>query len=332
MSYITVIGGGSWGTALAVLLARKNYDVTLWAHETDLVERMRETRINDVFLPDVELPENLDVTHALEDCVPKARYIVCVVPTQYVRKVFGNIAELIKDDAVVVSASKGIEKGTLKTVSEILGELLGNKIAVLSGPSFAKEVVRKVPTAVTLASYDSQVSYLLQEVFNTEYFRVYSHFDVKGVEIGGALKNVLAIASGICEGLELGRNTRAALITRGIAEMLRLGLKMGAEAQTFSGLSGMGDIILTCTSTMSRNYTVGVKIGQGMKLAEIVGSTKSIAEGVETSISALELARSKKVEMPIVEQVYSVLHEDKGAFEAVKELMNRPLKTEFYME
>lgn len=332
MSYISVIGGGSWGTAIAILLAKKDYDVTLWAHEEDLAERMRETRVNDIFLPDVQLPDNLAITDSLEDCVPNARYVVCVVPTQYVRHVFGSLKELIKDDAVIVSASKGIEKVTLKTVSEVLGDLFNNKIAVLSGPSFAKEVVKEIPTAVTLASYDPEVSYILQEVFNTEYFRVYTHFDVRGVEIGGALKNVLAIASGICEGLSLGRNTRAALITRGIAEMLRLGLKLGADTQTFSGLSGMGDIILTCTSTMSRNYTVGVKLGQGMKLSDIVSTTKSVAEGVETSISARELAMNKNVEMPIVEQVYSVLHEDKSALDAVRELMNRPLKTEFYTE
>ncbi len=332
MSYITVIGGGSWGTALAILLAKKDYDVTLWAFEKDVVDIIKETRVNEVFLPDVEVPENLNVTNSLEDCIPKARYVVSVVPTQFVRGVLGSVTGMLRDDAVVVSASKGIEKGTLKTVSDVLSELVRNKIAAISGPSFAKEVAREVPTAVTLAAYDDEVAYMLQEIFNTEYFRVYTHFDVKGVEIGGALKNVLAIASGICEGLELGRNTRAALITRGIAEMLRLGLKMGADPQTFSGLSGMGDLILTCTSTMSRNYTVGVKLGKGMKLSEIISSTKSVAEGVETSISALELSRKKKVDMPIVEQVYKVLHEDKHPKDALVELMNRPLKTEFYTE
>ncbi len=332
MSYITVIGGGSWGTALAMLLAKKDYDVTMWVNEADLVERMKETYINDVFMPDVKLPENLNFTNSMEECLPNARYVVSVVPTQYVRGVFKNVADLLKDDAVIVSASKGIEKGTLKTVSEILSELVSNKIAVLSGPSFAKEVVNEVPTAVSLASYDTDTSYMLQEIFNTEYFRVYTNFDVKGVEIGGALKNVMAIASGICEGLHLGRNTRAALLTRGIAEMLRLGLKMGSDPQTFSGLSGMGDLILTCTSTMSRNYTVGVKLGQGIKLSEIISSTKSVAEGVETSVSARELAIKKKVEMPIVEKVYEVLHEDKNALDALRELMNRPLKTEFYTE
>jgi len=329
MSYITVIGAGSWGTALAVLLAKKDYDVTLWAHEEDLVEYMKEHRENRVFMPGVELPDNLHVTHSFSDCLPRARFVVSVVPTQYVRGVMSEAAQYLKDDAIVVSASKGIEKGTLKTVSEILGELVGNRIAVLSGPSFAREVVEQRPTAVTLATDDRHVSYILQEIFNTEYFRVYTHHDMKGVEIGGALKNVIAIASGICEGLGLGQNSRAALITRGIAEMLRLGLRLGADRQTFSGLSGMGDMILTCTSTASRNYTVGVRLGQGMKLSEILSSTRSVAEGVETSVSAYELSQKYGVEMPIVEQVFNVLHRDKDPLRAVRELMNRPLKTEF---
>ena len=330
MSYITVIGAGSWGTALAILLAKKDYDVTLWAYERDVAEYMQENRVNKVFLPDIELPDNLKITNNLSDCVPNARYIVCVVPTQFVRRVFEPVYGMMRDDAVIVSASKGIEKGSLKTVSEIIEEKTKNKIAVLSGPSFAKEVVQELPTAVTLATEDHHGSYILQEILNTEYFRVYTHHDIKGVEIGGALKNVIAIASGICEGLSLGKNARAALITRGIAEILRLGLKMGADQQTFSGLSGIGDLILTCTSTMSRNYTVGKKLGEGMRLSEIISSTKSIAEGVETSVSAWELAKMMSVEMPIVEQVYNVLHKDRNAKEAVSELMNRPLKTEFY--
>ncbi|GBE00226.1 glycerol-3-phosphate dehydrogenase [NAD(P)+] [bacterium BMS3Abin07] len=329
MSYITVIGAGSWGTTLAILLSKKDYDVTLWAFEEDLAEYMKEHRVNKVYMPDIELPDNLNITHSFEDCLPKARYVVSVVPTQFVRGVFSSAAQFLKDDAIIVSASKGIEKGSLKTVSEILGELIKNRIAAISGPSFAKEVVKEIPTAVTLATKDTQVSYLLQEIFNTEYFRVYTHHDVKGVEIGGALKNVIAIASGICEGLGLGQNARAALITRGIAEMLRLGIKLGADPWTFSGLSGMGDMILTCTSTTSRNYSVGVKLGQGMTLSEIVGATKSIAEGVETSVSAYELSKRHQVEMPIVEQVYHVLHRGKDPLTAVRELMNRPLKTEF---
>lgn len=329
MSYITVIGGGSWGTALSILLAKKDYDVTLWAYENELVETMRETRVNDIYLPDSTLPGNLHVTNSLEACVPKSRYIISAVPSQFVRNVMSRITGLLRKDAIVISASKGIEKGTLKTVSEILGELFSNRIAVLSGPSFAKEVAKELPTAVTLATDDEEVSYLLQEIFNTHYFRVYTHGDIKGVEIGGALKNVIAIASGICDGLSLGLNARAALITRGIAEIKRLGVRMGADQRTFSGLSGIGDLVLTCTGALSRNYTVGVKLGQGMKLQEILGSTKSVAEGIETSVSVYELTRKIQVEMPIIEQVYNVLHRDKNPAEAVNELMSRALKAEF---
>jgi glycerol-3-phosphate dehydrogenase (NAD(P)+) len=332
MSYLTVVGAGSWGTALAILLSKKDYDVTLWSHESELVYSMKEHRVNHIYLPDVHFPENLEITSNFQECIPRAGYIVCVVPSQFVRPVFNSAVKFMKEDSILVSASKGIEKGSMKTVSEILGEICPNRIAVLSGPSFAKEVVRGLPTAVTLATADAEVAGLLQEIFNTDYFRVYTHDDVKGVELGGALKNVIAIASGICDGLSLGFNARAALITRGIAEMTRLGVRMGANQMTFSGLSGIGDLVLTCTGALSRNYTVGVKLGQGVKLSEITGSTKSIAEGIETSVSAYELAKKYNVDMPIVKQVYSVLHEDKKPGDALGELMSRSLKAEFYEE
>ncbi|MGE5893898.1 MAG: NAD(P)H-dependent glycerol-3-phosphate dehydrogenase [bacterium] len=330
MNHITVIGAGSWGTAIAALLSKKGYPVTLWAFEKEVVQSIREKRVNHVFMPDVVLPDNLSVTNSFDDCLPAARFVVCVVPTQFVRGVFKQASSLLKEDAVIVSATKGIEKGSLKTVSEILGELCANRIAVLSGPSFAKEVVRNLPTAVTLATRDKEAGRLLQEIFTTDTFRVYTHDDIKGVEIGGALKNVIAIASGICDGLSLGFNARAALITRGIAEIARLGVKMGADPKTFAGLSGIGDLVLTCTGALSRNYSVGIKLGQGMRLAEIVGSTRSIAEGVETSVSAFDLAKRHGVDMPIVDQVYFVLHRDKNPREAVQELMTRSLKSEFY--
>lgn len=330
MSYITVVGGGSWGTALAALLAKKDYDVTLWAHEKDLVDNMRTQGMNPWYLPDVPLPENIRFSCDFEECLPKARYVVCVVPTQFIRNVFQRALPFLREETVVISASKGIEKGSLKTVSEILADMCTNRTAVISGPSFAKEVVQELPTAVTLATEDTEVAYQLQEVFNTDYFRVYTHSDMKGVEIGGALKNVIAIASGICDGLSLGFNARAALITRGIAEITRLGIKVGANPMTFSGLSGIGDLVLTCTGALSRNYTVGIKLGQGMKLSEIISSTSSVAEGVETSISAYELAEKHEVEMPIVDQIYHVLHKGKDPSSAVMELMNRSLKSEFY--
>lgn len=330
MGYIAVIGAGSWGTTLAYLLSEKGYDVSLWAHEEDLAEEIKRTRINSIYLPDINLPENIKISHRLDEVVARARYVLNVVPSQYARSVFKEALSYIPDGAVIISASKGIERGTLLTVSSILKELTDCPLAVLSGPSFAKEVIKKMPTAVTLATGDKKEGLLLQEVFNTNHFRVYTHDDMLGVEIGGALKNVIAIASGISDGLGLGQNARAALITRGLAEMKRLGLAMGAKKETFSGLSGLGDLVLTCTGHLSRNYTVGMKLAQGIKLADIISQTKMVAEGVETAESAYELSKKYNIEMPIVEQVYKVLYEDKSPADAVDDLMCRSLKTEFY--
>ena len=329
MSYISVIGGGSWGTTLACLLVEKGYDVAIWVHEKDLAREICNTGRNSIYLPGVELPTGLGATSDIGDAVRKARYIVNVVPTQFTRSVFREAVKHIHEDALVISASKGIEQGTLKTVTGILGEISGIEGAVLSGPSFAKEVINKCPTAVTLATRNPETGLVLQEIFTTDYFRVYTHRDVLGVELGGALKNVIAIAAGICDGLALGYNARAALITRGIAEIARLGEQMGADKRTFSGLSGLGDLILTCTSPLSRNYTVGMKLGQGMKLPDILSMTRSVAEGIATAQSAYELSRRRGVEMPIVEQVYRVLYEDAGPAEAVRTLMTRALKSEF---
>ena len=330
MGYIAVIGAGSWGTTLAYLLSEKGYDVSLWAHEEDLAEEIKRTRINSVYLPDINLPENIKISHRLDEVVAKARYVLNVVPSQHARSVFKEALSYIPAEAVIISASKGIERGTLLTVSSILKELSDRHLAVLSGPSFAKEVIKKMPTAVTLATEDKDRGLILQEVFNTNHFRVYTHDDMLGVEIGGALKNVVAIASGISDGLGLGHNARAALITRGLAEMKRLGLAMGAKKETFSGLSGLGDLVLTCTGHLSRNYTVGMKLAQGMKLSDILSQTKMVAEGVATAESAYELSKKYNIEMPIVEQVYKVLYEDKSPADAVNDLMCRSLKAEFY--
>jgi len=330
MCYITVIGAGSWGTTLAYLLSEKGYDVSLWAHEEDLAEEIKRTRINSIYLPDINLPENIKISHRLDEVVAKARYVLNVVPSQHARSVFKEALSYMPDEAVIISASKGIERGTLLTVSSILKELSDRHLAVLSGPSFAKEVIKKMPTAVTLATGDKDRGLILQEVFNTNHFRVYTHDDMLGVEIGGALKNVVAIASGISDGLGLGHNARAALITRGLAEMKRLGLAMGAKKETFSGLSGLGDLVLTCTGPLSRNYTLGTKLAQGMKLTDILSQTKTVAEGVATAESAYELSKKYNIEMPIVEQVYQVLYKDKGPAAAVNDLMHRTLKAEFY--
>ena len=280
MSYISVIGAGSWGTTLAYILADKGYDVTLWVYEKELAESIRTTRINSTYLPDIRLPDEMIVTNLLEEALHKARYIINAVPTQFTRSVFSEAAPFMNDDAIIVSVAKGIEKGSLVTVSSILKELTHQKIAVLSGPSFAKEVMKKLPTAVTIATEDTNSGLLLQEIFNTNFFRVYTHNDILGVELGGALKNVIAIATGISDGLGFSNNARATLITRGLAEITRLGIAMGAKEKTFSGLSGLGDLVLTCTSPLSRNYTVGINLGQGKKLKDILQQTKSVAEGV----------------------------------------------------
>ncbi len=328
MSNIAVIGAGSWGTTLACLLARNGHDVSFWVFEKDLAERIKKTRENDIYLPGYTIPGNLNVYTDLEQVLRGANYILSVVPSQHTRSVFEPVTHCISKNAVIVSASKGIETGTLLTVSDIFQELTGKKSAAISGPSFAKEVMEKKPTAVTVAAEDKEEGVELQRLFSNEYFRVYTNSDIVGTELGGALKNVMAIASGISDGLGLGSSARAALITRGLAEMTRLGTVIGAEEKTFNGLSGLGDLVLTCTGTLSRNYTVGYKLGEGQKLEEIVSSMKMVAEGVATSESAYELARQHSVEMPIIQQIYKVVKEGKKPIDAVHELMTRNLKSE----
>jgi len=329
MDKIAVIGAGSWGTTLAALLAGNGHDVTLWVYEKDLAERMKETGVNDVFLPGYDLPENLKISNDIHDVLNNAKYILSVIPSQHTRAVFSPVTECIDKDAVIISASKGIEKGTLLTVSEIFGELVGRNSAVISGPSFAREVIEKKPTAVTVACDDKDAGIELQRLFSNEYFRVYTNPDMMGAELGGALKNVMAIASGISDGLGLGSSTRAALITRGLAEMTRLGVVMGAKEKTFGGLSGLGDLVLTCTGTLSRNYSVGSRLGKGEKLDDIISSMRMVAEGVATSESAYELAKMHNVEMPIIEQIHEVIKNGKDPMGAVRELMTRSLKSEY---
>lgn len=330
MSYVAVIGAGSWGTTLASLLSKKGYDVSLWVYEKDLAEEIERTRLNKVYLPDIRLSENIMVSHRIDEVVNKARYILNVVPAQHTRAVFKEISPYLSNGSAIISASKGIERGTLMTISSVLKELTGHEVAALSGPSFAKEVMKNLPTAVTLATENRNTGILLQELFNTSTFRVYTHNDILGVEIGGALKNVIAIAAGISDSLGLGNNARASLITRGLAEITRLGVAMGAEEKTFAGLSGLGDLVLTCTSVLSRNYSLGIKLGQGMKLKDILEQTVSVVEGVETAESAFELSNKYNVEMPIVEQVYKIINEGKDPVLAVSDLMGRSMKPEFY--
>ncbi|MBF0345494.1 MAG: NAD(P)-dependent glycerol-3-phosphate dehydrogenase [Nitrospirae bacterium] len=326
---ISVIGAGSWGTVLANLLGEKGLKVLLWGFETDVVEDIRTSRINHTYMPALRVSEMVTPTQDISEAAKGSPIILLVVPTQFVRGVLSKMLPYAASDVVIVTAIKGIEKGTLKTVSEIIKEYCKHEMAVLSGPSFAAEVAARKPTAVTLGVLDTSRGHHLQEIFNTEYFRVYTHDDMLGIELGGALKNVIAIAAGISDGLELGLNARAALITRGLAEITRLGVKLGASERTFSGLSGMGDLVLTCTGRLSRNYNVGVRLAKGQKTVDIVSEMRCVAEGIETSHSAFALSKSAQVEMPIVEQVYKVIHEGKCPSEAVHELMNRQLRKEF---
>lgn len=329
---IGVIGAGSWGTTLANLLAKKGVDVTLWAHEPELVEEMRASRVNPLFLPGIELSVNLAFTNSLEEAAAGRDVLVLVSPSQVMRGVLSRLAPLLVPGVTLVNASKGIELDTLMTMDQVCAAVLPPEIAsrfcVLSGPSFAREVAQEMPTAVVAASADPEAALLVQRLFTAPYFRVYTNSDVVGVEIGGALKNVIALAAGISDGLGLGHNTRAALITRGLAEMNRLGRAMGADPTTFAGLAGMGDLVLTCTGDLSRNRTVGMKLGQGMRLEEILGEMRMVAEGVKTAESAWRLAAEVGVDMPITEKVYQVLYEDKPARQAVLELMTRDPKAE----
>ena len=332
MMKIGVIGAGSWGTTLANVLAKKGYDVTLWAYETDLVARMRETRINDLYLEGITLSTNLSYTNALADAVQDRQVLVLVSPSQVMRNVLKQLKPYLADDSLLVSAAKGIENDTLLTMSEVLQEVLGPEVeqrcTFLSGPSFAREVAVEQPTAVAVAAENLDVAHRVQELFSTEYFRVYTNQDVVGVEIGGAMKNVIALASGVGDGLGFNHNARAALITRGLVEIARLGEAKGAQEATFYGLAGMGDLLLTCTGDLSRNRSVGIELGRGRKLDEILNQMHMVAEGVRTTLSAHQLATKLGVAMPITEQMHQVLYEDKDPKQAVADLMMRALTSE----
>jgi glycerol-3-phosphate dehydrogenase (NAD(P)+) len=327
---IGVIGGGSWGTALSKLLAENNNDVTLWCYEPDLPDTINETRENDQYLPDIELPENITATNDLENAISDQDGILSVMPSHVVRDVWSEVADKVDPAIPVISATKGIENESLMLISEILESLLPDDtdIAYLSGPSFAREVAERKPTAVTIASDNHDLAVSFQEAFSNDYFRAYTSTDVIGVELGGALKNVVALASGMASGMELGLNSSAGLITRGLHEITRLAVNLGADPDTLRGLSGMGDLILTCTGGLSRNRTVGEKIGSGEALDDILDDMNMVAEGIKTSRSVYQLANEYDVEMPISTQVYRILYEDSDPEKAVREIMNRKLKPE----
>lgn len=329
---IGVIGAGSWGTTLANLLAGKGYSVTLWSYEADLAERMQQTHINDLYLPEIKLSPNLCFTHSLELAARDKELILFVSPSQVTRHVLQEILPFISSRTMIVSASKGIENGSLKLLSEVFEALLPDtmlpQLGFLSGPSFAREVSLGMPTAIVIAARNAETAKQLQTIFSTPNFRVYSHSDIIGVEVGGAIKNVIALAAGVADGLGFGHNTRAALITRGLAEMTRLGVRLGGMAETFSGLAGMGDLVLTCTGDLSRNRSVGIELGRGRKIADILAGMQMVAEGVQTTLSTYQLAEKLNVEVPIIEQMYLILFKDKDPREAVTDLMLRDLKAE----
>ncbi len=329
---IGVVGAGSWGTALADLLATKGFVIDHWVFEKDIKKEMVEKRENTVFLPGVSLSENLRPSNDLEKVVSGKDLVLVVTPSHVLRQTMTQCAEFISDKTIIVSATKGIENETLLTMSGVLKQSLpgldDDRIAVLTGPSFAKEVARRSPTVVTAASKNEQVAQRVQQVFATPYFRVYTISDVIGAELGASVKNVIAIAAGVIDGLGLGLNTRAALITRGLTEIRRLGLSMGANPRTFTGLAGSGDLILTCTGDLSRNHTIGKKIGQGKKLKDLLSEMKMVAEGVKTAKSVYNLSGKMGVEMPICHAIYHVLYHDLDPEKALYQLMTRNLKQE----
>jgi len=333
MSEIAIIGAGAWGTSLTIVLGRKGtHRVRLWAHEAEVVESISRKRLNEKFLPGHLIPEPVVVSSDLEKVVEGAGILVSVMPSQHCRAVFERMRPLLPPDILVISATKGLEEGSLLRMSEVIRRVMKREsiaIGALSGPSFAQEVARGDPTAVTIASQDSDLLRTVQQDFSDPRFRVYTNGDVVGVELGGALKNIIAIAAGICDGLGLGHNSVAALITRGLAEMTRLVIACGGRADTMAGLAGLGDLVLTCTGGLSRNRSVGAELGRGKKLPDIVSNMHGmVAEGVFTTTAAVGLAHARGVEMPIAQQMYAILHEGKSPREAMEQLMSRSGKSE----
>ncbi|MEW6188882.1 MAG: NAD(P)H-dependent glycerol-3-phosphate dehydrogenase [Actinomycetota bacterium] len=327
MEKIAVIGAGSWGTAISTLLAEKGFSVSLWARDGDLVEAMQSLRRNPRYLPELLLPKNLYITGDLSEVLSKAEMVALAVPSHAMRSIIRMLKDELKSNVLIVSLTKGIEVDTLMRMSEVIqGELSSTfqvNIGVLSGPNHAEEVAQKIPTATVVSAFDKGLALKLQEVFMTPYFRVYTNPDVVGVELGGATKNVIAIAAGISDGLGYGDNTKASLMTRGLAEMTRLGVTLGARPLTFAGLSGVGDLIATCTSRHSRNRAVGEKLGRGMSLSQILQETTMVAEGIRTAKAVYQLAQKYEVDMPITKSVAEVIYFGKDPHDCVVELMSR---------
>jgi glycerol-3-phosphate dehydrogenase (NAD(P)+) len=330
MSRIAILGAGAWGTALTISLARRGgHQVVLWSHSAALAEQMAETGENLPYLPGYTVPMDVAVTADIAFAVFDADIILCVTPSEHLRSVFGQIAPLLTRDQIVVSATKGLEETSLLRMSQVIASLTDNPCGVLSGPSFAAEVATGIPTAIVAAASVPSVALTIQREFSSPTLRLYTNSDVAGVELGGALKNVIALAAGVVHGLELGHNSGAALITRGIAEITRLAVACGGRRTTLAGLSGLGNLVLTCTGSLSRNRMVGIELGKGRPLAEILlGMNGKVAEGIRSTTAALGLAARYGVEMPITEQMDAILHHGKSPKEAIRELMARPGRDE----
>lgn len=333
-SKVAIIGAGAWGTALAIVLgrARESRPIALWVREGDVLGSLQNTRENSVFLPGFGIPSVANVTGELDAALSESEIVIGAMPAAHARGMYSAMLPFLRPEVRFVSATKGLEPDTLLRMSEVITQVIGRKfrprVAALSGPSFAKEVARGDPTAVVVASPDRDTAKEIQREFSGPSLRLYTNDDVIGVELGGSLKNIIAIAAGVAEGLGLGHNTTAALITRGLAEIMRLGTALGARRETLAGLAGMGDLVLTCTGDLSRNRFVGIELARGKKLAEILGSMRMVAEGVGTTAAARLLAQKAGVEMPITEQMFAVLHEGRSPKDALRELMERRLKSE----
>jgi glycerol-3-phosphate dehydrogenase (NAD(P)+) len=333
MSEIAIVGAGAWGTALSIVLGRKEHQhrVRLWAYEKEVCESIRVDRVNSFFLPGQRIPDSVSVSGDLPEVLDGAEIVVSAMPSQHCRQLFEEMSRYLTPKVCLVSATKGLEQKTFLRMTEVIGQVSGLRLRVgaLSGPTFAVEVARGDPTAITVASKDAQLGAIVQREFSDPAFRVYTNDDVAGVELGGALKNVIAIAAGACDGLGLGHNSVAALITRGLAEMTRLVTACGGRAQTMAGLAGLGDLVLTCTGGLSRNRSVGFELGRGRKLPEIIASMHvMVAEGVFTTDAAVKLAKIHGIEMPITEQIYAILNQGKTPKHAIHELMTRSSKSE----
>jgi glycerol-3-phosphate dehydrogenase (NAD(P)+) len=336
MSEIAIIGAGAWGTALSIVLGRANrHGIRLWTYEQEVCESIAQRRVNEKFLPEQQIPATVAPSIDLAEATAGAGIVLSVMPSQHCRRLFEQMRPLLDPETVVVSATKGLEENSLLRMTEVISQVLdtgrsrGIKIGALSGPSFALEAARGDPTAVTVASHDAELTLKIQQEFSTASFRIYTNADPIGVELGGALKNTIAIAAGVCAGLGLGHNSVAALITRGLAEMTRLVVACGGQAETMAGLAGLGDLVLTCTGGLSRNRGVGFELGRGNKLPDILAAMHgTVAEGVSTTTAAVGLARARGVEMPITEQMDAILHHGKAPRDAMYELMTRSGKSE----